>query len=180
MTRKILSQQLYYQYPPCPLPAKFALNIMTSEIIKTTTDSEIVSSRIVNAPINIVYKAWADPNHLKNWWGPTGFTNTFNEFDFRVGGKWSFIMHGPDKGNYANECEFIKIEEPHLIAWKRFSKPLFQVVAMFEEVNSNQTKIIFKMLFTSTKECNKIRPFAIDKNEENFDKLEVELTKISS
>jgi len=151
---------------------------MTSEIINTTPESEIVSSRIVNAPINLVYKAWADPNHLKNWWGPAGFTNTFNKFDFRVGGKWSFIMHGPDKGNYTNECEFIKIDPPHLIAWKRFSKPLFQVVAMFEEIAVNETKIIFKMLFTSAKECNKIKPYVVDKNEENFDKLEVELAKM--
>jgi uncharacterized protein YndB with AHSA1/START domain len=148
---------------------------MATEIIITTPDSEIVSSRIVNAPQKLVYRAWAEPEHLKNWWGPDGFTNTFNEFDFRVGGKWSFIMHGPDKGNYPNECEFIKIEEPSLIAWKRYSKPLFQILATFEEVSSEKTKIVFKMLFNSAEECNKLKPFVIDKNEENFDKLEKEL-----
>jgi uncharacterized protein YndB with AHSA1/START domain len=66
-----------------------------------------------------------DPNHLKNWWGPKGFTNTFNEFDLRPGGKWSFVMHGPDKGNYVNECEFVKIEKPKLIAWKRHFKTTY-------------------------------------------------------
>ena len=40
-------------------------------------DCEIVTTRIVNAPRAIAYKAWSDPNHLKNWWGPAGFTNTF-------------------------------------------------------------------------------------------------------
>jgi len=153
---------------------------MTSEIITTTPDSEIVSSRTVNASRDLAYKAWADPNHLKNWWGPKGFTNTFNEFDFRVGGKWSFIMHGPDKGNYPNECEFIKIEKPSLIAWKRYSKPLFQIVATFEEVSKDKTKIIFKMLFNSAEECNKLKPFVVDKNEENFDRLEDELIKMVS
>ena len=148
---------------------------MATEIIKTTPDSEIVSSRIVNASQQIVFRAWSEPYHLKNWWGPAGFTNTFNEFDFRVGGKWSFIMHGPDKGNYPNECEFIKIEEPSLIAWKRHSKPLFQILATFEEISSEKTKIVFKMLFNSAEECNKLRPFVVDKNEENFDKLEKEL-----
>ncbi|MDR6562421.1 MULTISPECIES: SRPBCC family protein [unclassified Arcicella] len=151
---------------------------MTSEIISTTPDCEIVTSRIVNAPIEIVYKAWTDPNHLKNWWGPTGFTNTFNEFDLREGGKWCFIMHGPDKGNYANECEFIKIDKPNLIAWKRHSKPLFQVVATFDVVSSNKTKVVFKMLFNSAEECNKIKPFVVDKNEENMDRLENELIKM--
>ena len=144
---------------------------MTTEIIKTTPDSEIVSSRIVNFSRELVYRAWTEPDHLKNWWGPAGFTNTFNEFDFRVGGKWSFIMHGPDKGNFANECEFIKIEKPSLIAWKRYSKPLFQILATFEEVSSEKTKIVFKMLFDTVEECNKLKPFVVDKNEENFDRL---------
>lgn len=152
---------------------------MTTQIISTTPDSEIVTWRVVNAPIKTAYQAWANPNHLKNWWGPAGFTNTFNEFDFRVGGKWSFVMHGPDKGNYANECEFIKIEEPTLIAWKRHSQPLFQVLATFEEVAVNKTNIVFKMLFETAAECNKLKKFVVDKNEENFDKLEVELTKMN-
>jgi len=151
---------------------------MPTEIISTTPDSEIVSSRIFNVPRETLFKAWSDPNHLKNWWGPSGFTNTFNEFDFRVGGQWRFIMHGPDKGNYHNECEFIKIDPPALIAWKRFTKPIFQVVALFEEVDANKTKLIFKMLFASAEECNKIKRFVVDKNEENFDRLEIELTKI--
>jgi uncharacterized protein YndB with AHSA1/START domain len=153
---------------------------MASEILSVTADCEIVSTRIVNASRDIVFSAWADPHHLKNWWGPAGFTNTFNEFDFRVGGKWSFIMHGPDKGNYANECEFIKIDKPALIAWKRYSKPLFQVLATFEELSATKTKIVFKMLFTSAAECNKVKPFVTEKNEENFDRLENELTKMNA
>lgn len=153
---------------------------MTTEIISTTPDCEIVSSRLFNAPIKLLYSAWSTPEHLKNWWGPKGFTNTFNEFDFREGGKWSFIMHGPEGGNYSNECEFIKIEEPSLIAWKRISKPLFQVVATFDEISEEKTKVVFKMIFDSSEECNKIKKFAIDKNEENFDKLEDELIKMVS
>lgn len=152
---------------------------METNIFSTTPDCEIVTTRIVNASINIAYKAWTDPNHLKNWWGPAGFTNTFNEFDLRPGGKWIFIMHGPDKGNYQNECEFIKIDKPNLIAWKRISKPLFQILVTFEEVSSEKTKIVFKMIFDTPEECNKLKPFVVDKNEENFDKLEVELTKMT-
>ena len=153
---------------------------MTSEIITTTPDREIVSTRIVNAPREFVYTAWTNPNHLKNWWGPKGFTNTFNEFDLRPGGKWSFVMHAPDKGNYPNECEFIQIEKPSLIAWKRFSQPLFQIMVTFAEETDNRTKIVFKMLFDSVDECNKIRTFAPEKNEENFDRLEYELTKMTN
>ena len=151
---------------------------MTTEILTTTPDSEIVSTRIFNYSRELLFKAWSHPEHLKNWWGPKGFTNTFNEFDFRVGGKWSFIMHGPDKGNYANECEFIKIEQPQLIAWKRYSKPLFQIMATFHVVDSEHTQLVFKMLFETAEECTKLRPYVVDKNEENFDRLEVELAKM--
>mgnify|MGYP006206303015 FL=1 len=118
---------------------------MATEITLTTPESEIVSTRDVNFNIETVFEAFANPAHLKNWWGPAGFTNTFNEFDFRVGGKWSFIMHGPEAGNYANECEFIKIEKPTLIAWKRQSQPLFQVLFTFESIAENKTKIVFKI-----------------------------------
>lgn len=141
-------------------------------------NQEIVSTRIFESPCELVFRAWAEPEHLKNWWGPKGFTNTFNEFDFRVGGKWRFVMHGPEVGNYRNECEFIEIERPKLIAWKRHSKPLFQVVATFEEVSANETKIVFRMIFETAEECDKIKKFAVDKNEENFDKLETELTRM--
>ena len=153
---------------------------MTTEIIKTTPDCEIVSTRIFNFSRELVFRAWSEPEHLKNWWGPAGFTNTFNEFEFRVGGKWSFIMHGPEKGNYPNECEFIKIEKPSIIAWKRYSKPHFQVVATFEEVSDAKTNLVFKMLFNSADECGKLKPFVVDKNEENFDKLELELEIMNS
>jgi len=126
-------------------------------MITTAHDCEIVSSRIFNAQRELVFRAWSDPNHLKNWWGPKGFTNAFNEFDFRVGGKWSFIMHEPHKGNNKNECEFIKIETPSLIAWKRFSQPLFRVVATFEEMSKDKTKLVFKMLFDTENEFRKIK-----------------------
>ena len=104
---------------------------MATVTFPTTPDCEIVSSRIVNLSQEIVFKAWTDPDHLKNWWGPKGFTNTFEEFDLRPGGRWKFVMHAPDKGNFQNECEFVKIEKPTEIAWIRISKTLFKIVATF-------------------------------------------------
>ena len=144
----------------------------------TTPDCEIVSSRTVNFSQELVFKAWADPHHLKNWWGPKGFTNTFEEFDFRPGGRWKFVMHAPDKGNFQNECEFVKIQKPTEIAWIRISKPLFNIVATFEKIDQNQTKIVFRMVFDTAEESAKLKPYVVDKNEENFDRLEDELAKM--
>jgi uncharacterized protein YndB with AHSA1/START domain len=148
---------------------------MMLQVPTTAPECEVVSSRVFNAPPTLVFRAWSEPDHLKNWWGPAGFTNTFHEFTFVPGGRWRFTMHGPDKGNYQNECEFIRIDPPRLIWWKRISKPLFQVVATFEEAEKNKTKLQFRMIFDSEAECNKVKPFAVEKNEENFDKLEQEL-----
>ena len=148
---------------------------MKTELFSSTPDTEIVSTRIFNFHRELVFKAWSNPEHLQKWWGPAGFTNTFQEFDFQIGGKWRFVMHGPDKGNYKNECEFLKIESPSLIAWKRHTQPYFKVLVTFEEINEFQTKIVFKMLFETAEECNKVKRFVVDKNEENFDKLENEL-----
>lgn len=152
---------------------------MATVTFPTTPDCEIVSSRIVNFTQEIVFKAWTDPDHLKNWWGPKGFTNTFEEFDLRPGGRWKFVMHAPDKGNFQNECEFVKIEKPTEIAWIRISKPLFNIVATFEKKTDNQTKIVFRMVFTTAEECSKLKPYVVDKNEENFDRLEDELAKMT-
>lgn len=68
---------------------------MPSDLFSTPPEREIVSSRIFTSPRELVFKAWSDPDHLKNWWGPAGFTNTFEAFDFRPGGRWRFVMHGP-------------------------------------------------------------------------------------
>ncbi len=140
-------------------------------------DREIVTTRTIPVTREVVFKAWIDPDILKLWWGPAGFTNTFYEFNPVPGGKWKFTMHGPEKGNYPNEVIFLKIEAPSLIAWDRISQPHFRVETTFEEMPGNKTKLIFRMQFNSKEECDKLKKFVVDKNEENFDKLETELKK---
>ncbi len=146
--------------------------------IDISPDCEIVTTRMLQANRESVFRAWTDPAILQRWWGPSGFTNTFHEFNPVPGGKWKFIMHGPEKGNYPNECVFLRVETPSLISWDRISQPHFRVVTTFEEVTGDQTILTFRMQFSSKEGCDKIRPFATGKNEENFDKLEVELAKM--
>ncbi len=142
------------------------------------SNRKIFSSRVLNYPVEIVYEAFANPEHLKNWWGPKGFTNTIHEFDLKPGGKWILTMHGPEKGNYENSSVF-KIVEPHkLIAWTRVSQPYFDMEIGFKKINDSETEISFLMTFDTIEECEKIRKFAEPKNEENFDRLEKEVLKI--
>jgi uncharacterized protein YndB with AHSA1/START domain len=149
-----------------------------SKLPASTPDCEIVTTRTFNAPRQLVYKAWTDPAHLKIWWGPNGFTNTFNTFDLRVGGKWSFVMHGPEKGNYVNEVTFLLVDPPRHLLWERQTQPFFQVEVILEEVTNNETKVIFKQIFRTPEECAKLRKYVPEKNEENMDRLEEELKKM--
>lgn len=147
--------------------------------MNSNSDREIFSSRILDYPVEMVYQAFADPNHLKNWWGPEGFTNTIHEFDLRPGGKWTLTMHGPDKGNYENASIFKTVEPNKIVAWQRVSKPLFEMEISFEKLDHSKSSISFRMLFETAEECEKIRRFAEPKNEENFDRLEKEMVDIS-
>ena len=143
------------------------------------SDRKIFSSRVINYPVETVYEAFANPEHLKNWWGPEGFTNTIHEFDLKPGGKWILTMHGPEKGNYENSSIFKIVEPNKLIAWTRLSQPFFDMEIGFKKIDESKTEISFQMIFDTIEECEKIRKFAEPKNEENFDRLEKEILKMA-
>lgn len=141
-------------------------------------DRLILSSRNLKAPLDVVYRAFADPDQLRLWWGPEGFTNTIHEFDLRPGGRWLLTMHGPEKGHYENASTFTRVEPSRLVAWTRSSRPLFDMAVGFERVSDQETRITFRMMFPSAGECAKVRSFAGPKNEENFDRLEAVLSRV--
>jgi uncharacterized protein YndB with AHSA1/START domain len=143
--------------------------------MSSNSENEIYSSREVKAPVEMLYQAFANPIHLKKWWGPEGFTNTIHEFDLRPEGKWILTMHGPEKGNYENSSVFKIVEPNKLIRWTRKSQPLFDMEVGFEKIQDTQSRISFRMIFTTVEECNKLKSFVVPNNEENFDRLEREL-----
>jgi uncharacterized protein YndB with AHSA1/START domain len=146
----------------------------------SNSNKEIYSSRELNTPIEIVYEAFSNPAHLQKWWGPNGFTNTFHEFDLRPEGKWILTMHGPEKGNYENSSVFKSVEPYKSIRWQRISKPLFEMEVEFKKLSDSETEISFRMIFETEEECNKIKNFAGPKNEENFDRLELEIQNVKA
>src|SRR6476620_11353250 len=142
------------------------------------SNREIFSAREINAPVEKVYEAFANPSHLQKWWGPEGFTNTIHEFDLRPTGRWMLTMHGPGKGNYENSSIFETVVPNKLVAWRRLSQPIFAMDVGYEKLSDTRTRISFKMILDSFKECEKIRRFAIPNNEENFDRVERVLADI--
>ena len=63
---------------------------------KTTPENELFIAREFNAPREIVWKAWSDPEIIKKWWGPKTFSAPFIKNDFKIGGKYLYCMRGPD------------------------------------------------------------------------------------
>ena len=142
------------------------------------TDTTIENSRVVNAPREKVFKAWTNPEHLARWWGPKGFTNTFNQFELKPGGNWHFIMHGPDGAHYKNHVVFEEIIPVEKIVLKHATPPVFQVTATFKEIG-NKTKVTFLARFKTSEELNKVKLFTPQANEQNFDRLQAELTRMT-
>src|SRR3977135_733216 len=81
-----------------------------------TADREIVISRVISAPREVVFEAFTEVRHLSRWWGPEGFTTTTRAFEFRVGGEWDFVMHGPDGTDYQEWISWTEIAPPERIA----------------------------------------------------------------
>jgi uncharacterized protein YndB with AHSA1/START domain len=81
-----------------------------------TAEREIVISRVISAPRELVFEAFTEVRHLSRWWGPEGFTTTTRAFEFRVGGVWDFVMHGPDGTDYQEWISWTEIAPPERIA----------------------------------------------------------------
>jgi hypothetical protein len=71
-----------------------------------------VVSRAIGAPWGLVFEAFTQVRHLSRWWGPEGFTTTTRSFEFRVGGAWDFVMHGPDGTDYQEWITWTEIVPP--------------------------------------------------------------------
>lgn len=116
-----------------------------------TEDREIRISTAIKAPIELVWEVWTKPEHIANWWGPNGFTNTIDKMDFQEGGEWKFVMHGPDGTNYQNRSVFKEIIPYKKIVFEH-SNPHFITTVLFEstvhfEPKGTETLIDWRGLF---------------------------------
>jgi uncharacterized protein YndB with AHSA1/START domain len=142
------------------------------------TDREIVTTRLLSAQPDLVFRAFGDPAHLTRWWGPKGFSSTFHEFDLRPGGAWRFILHGPDGASYPNESVFVEVVPPARIVFKHLSGPRFEMTITLA-AEAGKTRIGWRMLFESAEERARIAKLAVDANEQNLDRLEAELARMT-
>ncbi len=156
------------------------MNRLEEQLAKMRAEAhEIVSVRVFAASRETVFRAFSDPQHLVHWWGPKGFTSTFHAFDFRPGGVWRFVMHGPNGADYQIEKEFIEIVKPERIVFDHLD-PIhrFRMTMIFDEKNG-KTELTWRMYFESADECAKVKNFILEANEQNFDRLAAYLPKVA-
>lgn len=152
----------------------------------STADREIVITRLLNAPRELVFKAWTDPQQVVRWWGPTGFTTTTHEMNVHPGGVWRFTMHGPDGVDYPNRATFIDIKSPERLEYTHGSDVdpdphAFHVTVTFEE-RGGKTEITMRSLFPTAADLDRVvREFhAIEGAHQHLDRLSEHLAKLDA
>ena len=128
----------------------------------------IVGSRVIDAPRDLVWSVWTDPKHLAQWWGPDGFRTTTSAFDFKPGGVWRFVMHGPDGRDYENRITFDEIVKPERLGYHHGGgddvEPVqFRTTVTFEDLGG-KTRVTLRGVFPSAEErARVIREYGADK-----------------
>lgn len=126
-----------------------------------TDPQSIIGVREFDAPRELVFAAWTDAKHLAQWWGPNGFTTTTSSFDFRPGGIWRFVMHGPDGRDYQNRVTFDEIVPPERIVYRHGGggedlEPVqFQQTVLFEDIGG-RTRLTWRGVFSSAAERDRL------------------------
>lgn len=146
-----------------------------------TKDREIFISRKLNAPVELVWELWTEPEHIAKWWGPNGFTNTISTMDVIPGGEWNLVMHGPDGKDYLNKSIFKEIIPHKRIVYEHISYPRLVATIDFEE-QGEQTLISWHMLFESAEQFIEVVKAhgAVEGLRQNVEKLEVYLTRFDA
>jgi uncharacterized protein YndB with AHSA1/START domain len=120
----------------------------------TTTDREIVITRLLDAPRELAWQAMTDPRHIVHWWGPRGFSTTIQEMDVQPGGLWTLIMHGPDGTDYPNHSVFQEVVYPERLVFvhggSRPGGPEADFISTWTfEAIGDQTRVTIHMVFPS-------------------------------
>jgi uncharacterized protein YndB with AHSA1/START domain len=106
-----------------------------------STDRELMLTRLIDAPRDKVYRAWTDPNLLKQWFAPLPYTTPSAELDVRPGGAALIVMRAPDGKDMPNRGVYLEVmpnqrlvfTDAYTKAWEPSEKPFMTVVLTFED-----------------------------------------------
>ena len=143
------------------------------EPIEIRSDSR--RKRLAASPSE-VFAAMSDPTRVARWWGPTGFTNTIQQFEFKPGGKWLLTMHGPDGKDYPNESRFTRIVADQVFEIEHFSGHHFLLTIELVPVHGG-TEVKWRQTFDTAEHYERIAEFVASANEQNLDRLAAEVQR---
>jgi uncharacterized protein YndB with AHSA1/START domain len=146
-----------------------------------TKDREIKLERKLNAPVELVWEAWTNPEHLANWWGPDGFTNTISLMDIKPGGEWHLVMRGPDGKDYKNKSIFKEVIPFKKLVYEHVSTPKFTATITLE-AQGEHTLLTWHMLFETAEEfIQVVKTFKADEGlKQNVAKLDAYLVAMKN
>jgi uncharacterized protein YndB with AHSA1/START domain len=131
----------------------------------------VSTERLISASPREVFAAFRQPDRLARWWGPSGFTSTFERFEFRPGGRWVFVMHGPNGASYPNESVFREIEPDARIVIEHVVKPWYWLTVTLAP-DGGQTRLAWVQEFETPEIAAKMRRISEPANEQNLDRLQ--------
>jgi len=143
----------------------------------SATDREIVLSRMIQAPRELVFRAFTNSQQMEMWWGPHGFTTSIQQMNATAGGSARFIMHGSDGIDYPNRFEYLDVQRPSQLVYVHGEFDVspendFLVTVTFEEVGF-RTKLTMRSLFSSVEVCKQTKAFGAEElGHQTLDRLE--------
>ena len=128
----------------------------TTSKLSLPSDREIVGSRIMDAPPELVFKAYTDPDLIPRWWGPRRYATTVDKMDLRPGGVWRFVHRAADGGEYAFNGVYREIVPPKRLVYtfNYEGAPGHEAVetVTFEEAEGGKTRMTDHLLFETREE----------------------------
>jgi uncharacterized protein YndB with AHSA1/START domain len=133
-------------------------------------DSTFHTERTLPFSPKAVYNAFASAEVLATWWGPEGFTNEFETFEFQVGGRWTFVMVGPDGARYANQSVFTELEPASRVVIRHDCQPFFTLTVQLTQV-ADGTHLQWQQVFDDAHIAQAVKAIVESANEQNLDRL---------
>ena len=117
-----------------------------------TAERAMTISRVYDAPRALVWQAWTEIEHVKNWWGPRGFTTTTQSREVKAGGVWRFVMHGPDGTDYPNWVTYLEVRPPERLVYAHGTGAdavEFHTTVTFEALGPRKTRLTLHAVFVT-------------------------------
>jgi uncharacterized protein YndB with AHSA1/START domain len=138
---------------------------------QASNSSAVRNERTFNFSPPEIFAAFEHPERLARWWGPKGFTNTFQQFEFKVGGRWVSVMHGPTGANFQNESVFQEIQPDSRLVIEHTIAPWYRLTVTLTP-GGDRTHLVWNQEFESPELAARMRPICEPANEQNLDRLQ--------